>query len=122
EDSIQRFTLVTVDLFDLIAPIPGFDGGLRIDVGGTLAAGYRGERLEVDGVGDLDDQGATLLLPPHLPEGYGGSRDLSVVKHGVLTHRGELILYPTLFVDLFGMEVFETSIASIAVPIASTNT
>src|SRR5690606_13798854 len=120
EDTIQRFTLVTVDLFDLIAPIPGVDGGLRIDVQGTLAASYWGTRLEIEGVGDIADEGAPLLLPPHLPEGYGARRDLSVIKHGVLQHRGSLVLYPTLFVEFPGAKILETDLASIPIPIAET--
>src|SRR5690606_9154476 len=122
EDDIQRFTLFTVDLLDLIAPIPGFDGGLRLDVGGNLAASYVGTSLEIEGVGEITEEGGTTLLPPHLPEGYGARRDLSVVKHGVVEHRGTLTLHPTLFVTVFGVKVYETDIVSIPVPIVDAST
>lgn len=122
EDTIQRFTLVQIDLFDLIAPIPGFDGGLRVDVAGRLGASYRGARLEVEGVGDFDDDAGLLMLPPHLPEGYGAFRELRVIKHGVLQHRGALDLYPTLFISIFGVEAFETDIASIPVNLGTNTT
>jgi hypothetical protein len=120
EDTIQRFTLLTIDLFDLIAPIPGFDGGLRIDAQGTLVVSYWGTRLEFEGVGDVTTEGASLLLPPHTPAGYGANRELSVIKHGVLRHQGSLVLYPTLFVTFLGEDVYEADIVSIPIPITDT--
>jgi hypothetical protein len=122
EDTIQRFTLVTIDLFDLIAPIPGFDGGLRLDVQGTLAARYWGDRLELEGVGEITSEGGALLLPPHLPEGYGATRDLSVIKHGVLQHEGTLVLYPTVFITFLGAKIYEADIVSIPVPLGQITT
>jgi hypothetical protein len=122
QDSIQRFTLLTVDLFDLIFPILFADGGLRIDVQGTLVSSYWGARLELEGVGDFTVEGDSLLLPPHLPEGYGGSRELSVIKHGMLRHQGSIVLYPTLFIKIPLVGEWSSDIVDIPIPITDTTT
>jgi hypothetical protein len=116
-DMTERVTVYELSLGSII-PIPGVDGGLRVDAAGSLEASYRTNRIEItDAMEDILTEGGTVRVfpAPDLLE-LGAAKDVVILPHGTIDYRGGVVVYPTLYID-FPTGDWEMTLADIPLQI-----
>jgi hypothetical protein len=104
EDTVPQQTLLSVDLTDVIIPVPGISGSISLMVGGTVAGALRGTSVDVDRDGEpagqiTEEQAALLLAPTQAPR-----LELAESYHAELTGQGALLLSPAVTIDVVGLQ------------------
>ncbi len=118
DDRTSRFALVELDLAGPIG-IPGVGGGFRLDTEGELRAHYRTTTIVVrDADPILMEDDLTVVGSDLGGEEFGASKDLWVHPEGVLDYDGALVFFPTIFLDVVGID-FDYPLAEIPIDILS---
>lgn len=120
-DRTDAVRVVSVGLASVVGgAIPGLDGGFELTLAGDLTTSYRTDRIVIDDArAPVEMEGAVVpYWPP--PEGFGPFRDVVVRPTGTLSYEGDVLVRPSVYVELLGRR-FDLAAIEIPVPVVRTS-